>query len=80
MLFMVQRWLQPGGVVLIDEPDLHLHPSLVSPLLATLENIIRGRSGQLIITSHATELWQRYDNLGLRINLNDRKGADNGQH
>ncbi|QCJ71572.1 hypothetical protein C9446_18045 [Providencia heimbachae] len=80
MLFMVQRWLQPGGVVLIDEPDLHLHPSLVSPLLATLENIIQGRSGQLIITSHATDLWQRYDNLGLRINLNDRKGADNGQH
>lgn len=80
MLFMVQRWLQPGGVVLIDEPDLHLHPSLVSPLLAMLENIIQGRSGQLIITSHATDLWQRYDNLGLRINLNDRKGADNGQH
>ncbi|MFS7309345.1 AAA family ATPase [Rahnella inusitata] len=80
MLFMVQRWLQPGGVVLIDEPDLHLHPSLVSPLLATLENIIKRRSGQLIITSHATDLWQRYDNLGLRINLNDRKGAENGQH
>ncbi|HHZ3185616.1 TPA: AAA family ATPase [Yersinia enterocolitica] len=80
MLFMVQRWLQPGGVVLIDEPDLHLHPSLVSPLLATLENIIKRRSGQLIITSHATDLWQRYDNLGLRISLNDRKGADNGQH
>lgn len=40
MLFTVQRWLQPGGVVLIDEPDLHLHPSLISPLLASIENIV----------------------------------------
>lgn len=46
MLFTVQRWLQPGGVVLIDEPDLHLHPSLISPLLASIENIV-AENGQL---------------------------------
>ncbi|AOP94105.1 AAA family ATPase [Enterobacter roggenkampii] len=73
MLFMVQRWLQPGGVVLIDEPDLHLHPSLVSPLLATLENIIQKKQGQLILTSHATDVWQRYETLGLRYPLSVEK-------
>ncbi len=73
MLFMVQRWLQPGGVVLIDEPDLHLHPSLVSPLLATLENIIQKKQGQLILTSHATDVWQRYETLGLRYPLSIEK-------
>ncbi|HEC2034211.1 TPA: AAA family ATPase [Klebsiella oxytoca] len=77
MLFMVQRWLQPGGVVLIDEPDLHLHPSLVSPLLATLENIIQKKQGQLILTSHATDVWQRYETLGLRYPLSVEK--DNKQ-
>jgi len=76
MLFMVQRWLQPGGVVLIDEPDLHLHPSLVSPLLATLENIIQKKHGQLILTSHATDVWQRYESLGLRYPLSVEKGDE----
>lgn len=76
MLFMVQRWLQPGGVVLVDEPDLHLHPSLVSPLLATLENIIQKKHGQLILTSHATDVWQRYESLGLRYPLSVEKGDE----
>lgn len=80
MLFMVQRWLQPGGIVLIDEPDLHLHPSLVSPLLATLENIIQKKQGQLILTSHATDVWQRYENLGIRKDLSRLKEAGHGQN
>ncbi|EAB3177451.1 ATP-binding protein [Salmonella enterica] len=79
MLFTVQRWLQPGGVVLIDEPDLHLHPSLISPLLASIENIVARKNGQLVMTSHATDIWQRYDNMGLRIDLTDGKDAENGQ-
>lgn len=79
MLFTVQRWLQPGGVVLIDEPDLHLHPSLISPLLASIENIVAVKNGQLVMTSHATDIWQRYDNMGLRIDLTDGKDAENGQ-
>lgn len=73
MLFTVQRWLQPGGVVLIDEPDLHLHPSLISPLLAVLENIVTKREGQLILSSHATDVWQRYETLGLRYPLSVEK-------
>lgn len=73
MLFTVQRWLQPGGVVLIDEPDLHLHPSLISPLLAVLENIVTKREGQLIMSSHATDVWQRYETLGLRYPLSVEK-------
>ncbi|AXD92714.1 AAA family ATPase [Salmonella enterica] len=79
MLFTVQRWLQPGGVVLIDEPDLHLHPSLISPLLASIENIVARKNGQLVMTSHTTDIWQRYDNMGLRIDLTDGKDAENGQ-
>lgn len=80
MLFTIQRWLQPGGVVLIDEPDLHLHPSLISPLLASIEHIVAKKKGQLIITSHATDIWQRYDNMGLRIDLTNSKDAEDDQH
>lgn len=76
MLFTVQRWLQKGGVVLIDEPDLHLHPSLIAPLLAVLEDIVKRREGQLILTSHATDVWQRYESLGLRYPLTIDKGDE----
>lgn len=73
MLFTVQYWLQQGGVVLIDEPDLHLHPSLITPLLAVLETIVNKKEGQLILTSHATDVWQRYESLGLRYPLSMKK-------
>ncbi len=43
MLFTIQRWLKPGGIVLIDEPDLHLHPSVIAPLLAAIENIVTNK-------------------------------------
>lgn len=75
MLFTIQRWLKQGGIVLIDEPDLHLHPSIIAPLLAAIENIVSDKKGQLILTSHSTEVWQRYENFGLRIDLTLNNGA-----
>jgi len=59
-LYMVGRWLEPGGIVLIDEPDLHLHPSLIPGLLARLEQMVADREGQLFITSHVPDIWNRY--------------------
>lgn len=69
LIYLISRWLQPGGIVLIDEPDLYLHPSLVSGLLANLERLISERQGQLIITSHSVDIWRRYEEQGLRIEL-----------
>lgn len=69
LVYIISRWLQPGGIVLIDEPDLYLHPSLVSSLLANLERLVAERHGQLILTSHSVDIWQRYEQQGLRIEL-----------
>ena len=74
LLFLMLRWLQPGGVVLIDEPDLYLHPSLVSPLLDVLEKTAAELKAQLIITSHAVDIWERYESSGLRIDLKTGRG------
>lgn len=74
LLFLMLRWLQPGGVVLIDEPDLYLHPSLVSPLLDVLEKTAADLKAQLIITSHAVDIWERYESSGLRIDLKTGRG------
>ena len=69
MIYLISRWLQPGGIVLIDEPDLYLHPSLVSGLLANLERLVADKQGQLILSSHSVDIWQRYEQQGLRIEL-----------
>jgi predicted ATPase len=68
-LYLINRWLEKGGIVLIDEPDLYLHPSLIANFLARLEKMVADRQGQLIITSHVPEVWSRYEAMGQRILL-----------
>ena len=72
LIYLISRWMQNGGIVLIDEPDLYLHPSLIGSLLATIEQLVKERDGQLIITSHAVDVWHRYENQGKRIELKTR--------
>jgi energy-coupling factor transporter ATP-binding protein EcfA2 len=75
IIYVVSRWMQNDGIVLIDEPDLYLHPSLISPLLTVLEQLVAERHGQLLITSHATDVWQRYEHHSVRINLNTKRAT-----
>lgn len=60
MMFMVSRWLMPGGVVLIDEPDLHLHVSLQRHFIHELEKVVHSKGGQLIIASHSPTMWEEF--------------------
>jgi len=68
-LYLVSRWLQPGGVVLLDEPDLHMHPSLVDQFVARVDAIVKERGGQLILTSHLPMIWDYVEARGTRIRL-----------
>jgi energy-coupling factor transporter ATP-binding protein EcfA2 len=69
LIYFVTRWAEEGCVVLIDEPDLYLHPSLVNSLLSSLEKIVSDKQGQLMITSHQPEIWERYERSGKRVEL-----------
>lgn len=69
MIYLLSRWLEEGGIVLIDEPDLYLHPSLIPGLLASLETLVTNKKGQLLITSHIPEVWNRYESKGKRVKL-----------
>lgn len=60
MLVTIHRWMQPGGIVLIDEPDLHLHVSLMNAFASHLRRMVAEKGGQLILASHAPELWQLF--------------------
>ncbi|MBW7876632.1 MAG: AAA family ATPase [Candidatus Cloacimonetes bacterium] len=72
LIYLISRFLQPEGIVLIDEPDLYLHPSLISPLLSTLEQLVQSRDGQFVITSHSVDVWSRYEQSGMRIELDSK--------
>jgi len=60
MLAFITRWLEPGGVVLIDEPDLHLHVSLAKAFTSHLRRMVAQKNGQLIIASHEPALWEQF--------------------
>lgn len=60
MIVMVSRWMMPGGIVLIDEPDLHLHVSLQRHFIRQIEKIVHERGGQLIVTSHSQDIWDNF--------------------
>ena len=70
LMFMVSRWLMEGGIVLIDEPDLHLHVSLQRQFAHELERVVDRKHGQLIVTSHSPTMWEEY-NERQRIELGE---------
>jgi len=75
MLATVTRWLRPGGIALVDEPDLHLHVSLARAFVSHLRRMVEEKGGQLIIASHMPELWEEFtDSHRVRLNASDEKG------
>jgi len=76
-LFTVSRWMTRGGVVMIDEPELHQHVSLIRSNLAVLENYVVDRmGGQLIVASHAPEVWDHFRIRRPIIDLDLPSGGD----
>ncbi len=68
-IVLLNHFLNPGGVVLVDEPNLHLHPLIITDLLTQIESLVKRCNGQLIITSQLSHIWQRYDWIGKQIKL-----------
>lgn len=69
-LCMILRWLAPGGLVLLDEPELHQHLSLMSGSLAAIHQFIADElHGQLLVASHAPEVWDYFRTTNAVIDL-----------
>jgi hypothetical protein len=45
-----------GSPILLDEPDAHLHPSLQTQLVQTLEDIATLTGKQILLATHSTEI------------------------
>ncbi|NQT12086.1 MAG: ATP-binding protein, partial [Planctomycetes bacterium] len=61
--------LQQGGIVIIDEPDLHIHQVMVQQLLGSIEAIVKERKGQLIVAAHSQEVWDWFSLTSERVEL-----------
>jgi ABC-type transport system involved in cytochrome c biogenesis ATPase subunit len=60
MAELLRHW-RPGSLVLIDEPELHLHSSWESKLWETLTHWQRERGGQVIVATQSTNLFMISD-------------------
>lgn len=60
-------------LILLDEPDAHLHPSLQQQLVAQLEKIAQTKGKQILLATHSTELIRSYD-YSMILSLKDRRG------
>jgi predicted ATP-binding protein involved in virulence len=56
LLGELQRRIQPSSIVLIDEPELHLHPKWQRQLVRALTDLCTTYDAQLIMTTHSEEI------------------------
>jgi predicted ATPase len=56
MLGEIQRRLRPGGLLLIDEPEIHLHPRWQRLLVRALTELCGEYDAQMILTTHSEEI------------------------
>jgi len=56
-LLVIARSAEPGGIILLDEPELHLNPAVTKLLLNFLvDEYLRPKDLQAIICSHSPEI------------------------
>ena len=46
---------KPSGIVAIDEPEIHFHPTMISRLHEELRKISKHRCSQIIIATHSSK-------------------------
>lgn len=71
-LAMVLRWRGHGGILMVDEPELHQHLSLTRGSLALLQELATQGGGQLLVASHSPEVWAHFRHPGSLIELDGR--------
>jgi predicted ATPase len=54
---LLQYW-RPGSLILLDEPELHLHALWQTKLWQALQNWQRERGGQIILTTQSNHLFE----------------------
>ena len=53
-----------ADILLLDEPDAHLHPSLQHEMVDELHNVLRRNKKQIFIATHSSEILDNYSEFG----------------
>lgn len=78
MIFAVLRILvekgrlESGSILLLDEPDAHLHPRLVNILAETISVLVRDLNVRVIMTTHNPQMLMAMNGVGARDDLGER--------
>lgn len=56
MLGEIQRRIRRGSLLLIDEPEIHLHPGWQARLIGALTDLCRQYDAQMIVATHSEEV------------------------
>jgi energy-coupling factor transporter ATP-binding protein EcfA2 len=78
LVAFANRWLKPGGILLVDEPDLYMHPSWTEQIVTVLTNIVRSRQGQFLFASHSPILWENFSRDAEQIRMEIKAVSGNG--
>jgi energy-coupling factor transporter ATP-binding protein EcfA2 len=76
LMFFARRLSASGGLLLIDEPELHLHPALQRSLFSVLENV--ADRAQVWIVTHSPKLVSAAP-LNAVIHMTPTSGDDTNQ-
>ena len=76
LMFFARRLSASGGLLLIDEPELHLHPALQRSLFSVLENV--ADRAQVWIVTHSPKLVSAAP-LNAVIHMTPTSGDDSNQ-
>ncbi|WP_430461146.1 AAA family ATPase [Thalassolituus sp. LLYu03] len=66
---------QPGHIVLIEEPESHLHPLAQSELAELLSQVSRERHVQFIVETHSEHLFRRLQTLTAQEVISEKETA-----
>jgi len=61
------------SIVLIDEPEISLHPNWQNQILKVYQNILKGNNNQLIIATHLPHIISSTPNESLRVLIKNEK-------
>ncbi|MEU1439766.1 ATP-dependent nuclease [Streptomyces mirabilis] len=76
LMYFVRRLSASGGVLLLDEPELHLHPTLQAALFESMRGL--ADRAQVISVSHSVNLISTAPSSGM-VQLNPPTGPDENQ-
>ena len=73
LVLFIRGIISPGDMLIIEEPEAHLHPAAQAEIAATLARLVRA-GVRVLVTTHSDFMLQEIGNL-MRVGMLKEKGA-----